>query len=445
MDYPRQSHPWQAYATQLPDASPTMGFPYPSPPYPQYVPNRPPSPSQVNPYSPELQASPGLSDAQYSFEGSVTTPELDPTGPSSFDSPYSSLFPVTTPQSDFSPLDASVGLDAMECPADPSVRPDHTVNNMIKAALRDSPSGKLPSREIVKAIQARFPFYKKPDHQQKLSNTIRHHLSNSKGFVKLPKDASMRGKGDYWTYDPEAAQASRGAGIDVPESSSVTGASHRRSPSASASSPYPLPRHRGPDGTIVQRSAATRSSRGVGPIRVSPKVRPTTRLALPDDRLPSNPRLIRPSAGTLTGPRLGLQPGPSHGLWSPRPPISSVPSTPEQQGTVLDVPRGLMQRDVADQDGFVHTSFLSSPTPVIASSPSSNMSSPIQLPLPQLSGSQAQNSIFQVSASNEIHSFYNSSTGGMLQPSFSAEFPNVEEMSRLYLNLESTSDFPSFN
>ncbi|KAG8921243.1 Forkhead box E3, partial [Tulasnella sp. 408] len=268
MAYPRQTHPWQApYATQLSDASPTMEFPYPSPPYPPYVPNRPLSPSQVNPYSPELQASPGLSDAQYSLEGSNTTPELDPTGPSSFDSYHSPLFPVTTPQSDFSPLDVSVGLEAMECPADPSVRPEHTVNNMIKAALHDSASGKLPSRDILKAIQKRFPYFNEPDHQKKLSNTIRHHLSNSKGFVKLPKDPNMRGKGDYWAYDPEAAQAAKGAGIDVPESSSATGASHRRSPSTGASSPYPLPRYRGTDETIVPRSAATRSTRGVRPIR----------------------------------------------------------------------------------------------------------------------------------------------------------------------------------
>ncbi|KIO25734.1 hypothetical protein M407DRAFT_24892 [Tulasnella calospora MUT 4182] len=336
-----------------------------------------------------------------------------------------------------------MSLAMMECPADPSVRPEPTVNNMIKAALNDSPFGKLPSRDIVAAIQARFPFYKKPAHEKKLKNTIRHHLSNTRGFVKLAKDSSMKGKGDYWAYDPEAAARPR---IDVPESPSAS-ASRRRSPTAGASSPYPLPRrpiHRGTEDTIVPRSAATRSSQRLGPIRVSPKVRPSTRLALPDDRLPSNPRPIRPSTGTLTGTRLGLQPHPSHGLWSPRGPISSVQSSPEQLGTSLDAPGGLQQRDVVDFDGFVHTSFFPSPPSVIASSPSSNISSPLQLPLPQVSGSMAENRLLDVAASNQIHPFYTSSSVGMLQTSL--EFPpNVDQLSHLYLNFDDPVDFPSFD
>ncbi|KAG8910330.1 hypothetical protein FRC01_006392 [Tulasnella sp. 417] len=437
MAYPRQSHPWHLpYATQFPDDSANVEVTYPA--YP-YIPMRPPSPSQVNPYSPEQVASPGFSDADYSVGGSTTTPELDPTGPSSFDSPYSPPFStVTTPQSDVSPLNHPVSLKAMEIPADSSIRPEHTVNNMIKGALNDSPLRKLPSRGIVGAIIKRFPYYMEPGRQKKLRNTVRHHLSNTKGFVHHAKDANMKGKGDYWTFDPEAAQAAK-AKIDASGDSSAPGPSRKRSPSAGASSPYPRTRRaRGTQDTIVQRSAAATSSQGPGPIRVSPKVRATTRLALPDDRLPSNPRPIRPSTGPMMGTRLDLQPHPSHGLWSARGQISYASSSPGQSETVLAAPGGLSQRDIADLDGFVHTSFSMSPPSVIASSPSPAFPSFLQLPLPQVSASAAENSLLQAAAM--MDGFY---PVGMPQTSSSSE-PTTEQLSELYLNLDGPTDFPAF-
>ncbi|KAG8951625.1 hypothetical protein FRC04_005913 [Tulasnella sp. 424] len=447
MANPSQSHPWHLpYATQLPAANSAAPLAYTPSPYPFYLPVRPPSPRQVDPYSPEQQASPGWSDG-YSVEGS-TTPELEPTGPSSLESHHSPLFfSAPTPQSETSSLGVPVGLDALEVPANSSDRPEHTVNTMIKAALLESPAGKLPSRDIVRAIQARFAFYQDKGNEKNLKSTIRHHLSNTKTFVKVPKDASMRGKGDYWTYDPNGQPAK--AAIDVPGSTSRTGGSRRRSPSAGASSPYQRPRravHRGTEDTITQRSASTRSGQGVGPIRVSPKVRPSTRLALPDDQIPSNPRPIRQSAGRSTSTRLGLsQHRPSHGLWSPRGPVnSSLPSSPEQPETLLDAPGGLKQRDVADRDGFVHTSFFHPTSYGISTSPSSNISSPLQLPLPQISSSLAENSLLQVAASSQMQPFYTPSSSllGMDQTSFPPEF-NVDQLSQLYLNFDDQTEFPS--
>lgn len=440
---PSQSHPWLPYATQLPAANSSAPLAYTPSPFPFYL-VRPPSPRQVDPYSPENQASPGWSD-EYSLEGS-TTPELDPTAPSSVESHFSPLpFSAPTPQSETSGPAVPVGLDALEAPANILDRPEHTVNTMIRAALHDSPAGKLPSRDIVRAIQDRFAFFRDKAYEKNLKSTIRHHLSNTKTFVKVPKDASMRGKGDYWMYDP-TGQSVRAA-IDVPGSTSTAGTSRRRSPSAGASSPYQRPRravHRGTEDTITQRSASTRSGRGVGPIRVSPKVRPSTRLALPDDQIPSNPRPIRQSARKSTSTRLGVsQHRPSHGLWSPRGPVnSSLPSSPEQAETLLDAPGGLRQRDVADRDGFIHTSFFHPASYGISTSPSSNTSSPLQLPLPQITSSLAENSLLHVAASSQMPSFYTPSLLGMDQTSFPLEF-NVDQLSQLYLNFDEQTEFPS--
>lgn len=73
------------------------------------------------------------------------------------DSPISNLHHPKIPQSELSLPTVPTSLNAMNCPTNPSIRPNHTVNDMIRAAIRDSPLGKLTLNDIVKAIKARFP------------------------------------------------------------------------------------------------------------------------------------------------------------------------------------------------------------------------------------------------------------------------------------------------
>ncbi|KAG8987422.1 Forkhead box protein D3-A [Tulasnella sp. 427] len=434
MAYSSHAHPWQSYATQIPNPNLAISYGYPVPAYPPYIAVRPPSPSQVNPYSPQLGASPGFSDGGYSVEV-YTTPELESAGPSSVETHYSPLFSTTVPQSEPTSSPTLGGLATLADPLEHHKRPEHTVNNMIKAALHDSPGGKAPSRDILNLIKARFPYYADSGRRQKLSSTIRHHLSNSGLFVKVGKTPGMKGKGDNWMYDPEVARAAKAA-REVADDKSTKRAS--RTPSTT-SSPYERPRRtlqRGSGEASAQRTVTT-SRRGLGPIRVSPKVRPSTRLAMPNDHVPSNPRPIRPA--TSTRPRTrhqGLAQRPSHGLWSLRG-QASLPSSPEPSETTLDIASGLNLRDVVDP-GFGLPSFFVPPSDQVPSPPPTDA---LQLPLPQITPSMAENSLLQVAVSNRIPTFSPGIFPGMEQLALSCDFLTYDDQfNQLYPHLADAAE-----
>ncbi|KAG8908086.1 hypothetical protein FRB99_000530 [Tulasnella sp. 403] len=110
--------------------------------------------------------------------------------PSDFNSPSPNLF-------------SSPSMSA-KSPLTPDRLPSYlSITDKIKIVIQDSEKMRLPSREIVEAISRRFV-----DNGMKLSDTVRHHLSNakerpsgSKVFLKIDKPEGRSGKGDDWTLN----------------------------------------------------------------------------------------------------------------------------------------------------------------------------------------------------------------------------------------------------
>jgi len=76
-------------------------------------------------------------------------------------------------------------------------KPPYSYANLIAMALNSQDSKKLSLREIYDWISTHFPFYKKGNGAWK--NSIRHNLSLSKSFVRVPREKGNQGKGGYWT------------------------------------------------------------------------------------------------------------------------------------------------------------------------------------------------------------------------------------------------------
>ncbi|CAG8523756.1 7911_t:CDS:2 [Diversispora eburnea] len=96
-------------------------------------------------------------------------------------------------------------------------RPPFSYSSLIAQAILDSQDRRLTLREVYQWIMERYPQLYKAD-DTGWQNTIRHNLSLNKCFKKVPRSdtelghstsssTASKGKGGYWTIDPEYMSA----------------------------------------------------------------------------------------------------------------------------------------------------------------------------------------------------------------------------------------------
>ncbi|XP_036159702.1 forkhead box protein H1 isoform X1 [Myotis myotis] len=103
-----------------------------------------------------------------------------------------------------------LGLAGAESPSQPPKRrkkrylrhdkPPYTYLAMIALVIQAAPSRRLKLAQIIRQVQAVFPFFR--DDYEGWKDSIRHNLSSNRCFRKVPKDpAKPKAKGNFWAVD----------------------------------------------------------------------------------------------------------------------------------------------------------------------------------------------------------------------------------------------------
>uniref|UniRef100_A0A8D0CCS0 Forkhead box protein N3 n=1 Tax=Salvator merianae TaxID=96440 RepID=A0A8D0CCS0_SALMN len=101
-----------------------------------------------------------------------------------------------------SPAHTDVPYDAKQ---NPNCKPPYSFSCLIFMAIEDSPTKRLPVKDIYNWILEHFPYFANAPTGWK--NSVRHNLSLNKCFKKVDKDRSQSiGKGSLWCIDPEYRQ-----------------------------------------------------------------------------------------------------------------------------------------------------------------------------------------------------------------------------------------------
>ncbi|KAL0563956.1 Forkhead box protein D2 [Marasmius crinis-equi] len=105
------------------------------------------------------------------------------------------------------PAGRPVNLEGVEDPPEGG-KPALPLPALAQLAIWSSLDKRLKSREIVRAIQSRFEFFRHRDNSKFLAASVRHMLSLYSVFKKLPKDEGVdsdkpKDRGSYWGLDLE--------------------------------------------------------------------------------------------------------------------------------------------------------------------------------------------------------------------------------------------------
>uniref|UniRef100_A0A8C8ZTX4 Forkhead box protein N3 n=1 Tax=Prolemur simus TaxID=1328070 RepID=A0A8C8ZTX4_PROSS len=101
-----------------------------------------------------------------------------------------------------SPAHSDMPYDARQ---NPNCKPPYSFSCLIFMAIEDSPSKRLPVKDIYNWILEHFPYFANAPTGWK--NSVRHNLSLNKCFKKVDKERSQSiGKGSLWCIDPEYRQ-----------------------------------------------------------------------------------------------------------------------------------------------------------------------------------------------------------------------------------------------
>uniref|UniRef100_A0A8C9PE14 Forkhead box protein N3 n=1 Tax=Spermophilus dauricus TaxID=99837 RepID=A0A8C9PE14_SPEDA len=101
-----------------------------------------------------------------------------------------------------SPANSDMPYDAKQ---NPNCKPPYSFSCLIFMAMEDSPTKRLPVKDIYSWILEHFPYFANAPTGWK--NSVRHNLSLNKCFKKVDKERSQGiGKGSLWCIDPEYRQ-----------------------------------------------------------------------------------------------------------------------------------------------------------------------------------------------------------------------------------------------